>query len=309
MSKNPLKENIMALHHSIKSHIVEQLFQEHEITSQHIQWADNYLEEINVFVHCSAAIACAGVGGDMTKAIPLITSWYLFVMAADVYDDIQDGETEAYAGADDETLSFALFLVALSYQALCQLDVPLPVYRKIERKMRSAYLSAASGQLHNQTVTLEAGAQRRYLTNITAISATPIAQYYACGVYLVPIVNEDIAKSLYEYGNALGICSQLKDDLEDLQADLKSEEFTLPILHGLAQHEHPLFQELQKLMTKEVKSEGEISRIIEILQRMGSLENVKRLMMVYMQSAKSAIASISHLLSADALELLSWKKE
>lgn len=308
-NKTTLKDEIIALHCTVKADILELLEQSHRLAAHHVRWATEYLEGINIFVHCSSVIACASVGGEITKTIPLVTSWYLFIMAADVYDDIQDGETDKYGGADDEILSFALFLVALSYQTLCQLDVPLETYRRIEGKMRSAYLSAAGGQLRNQTLVFDDKAQQQYLANVIETSATPLGQYYACGTYFAPNVDQQVENAFHEYGVSLATFSQLKDDLSDLQADLRSGSYTLPILHGLAQRDHSLFQELQNLIGQRTKTDSEVARTIEILNRMGSVENVQRLMVVYLQKAGDAIRPVSHLLSPDAAELLAWQNK
>ncbi len=304
-SERTLKGRVGELHLQVKDDIVNQLLQEHNIAAHQVKWASRYLDDLNTLVHCSAAIACVAVGGDIKKTIPLLTSWYLFTLSADIFDDIQDGETAKYNAPEAEILSFALLSIALSYHALCKLDVPPQTYRKVDTRMRVAYLSAASGQLKNQTVTSEQIDQNQYLANIIETSAVPLAQYFVCGAYLASRSNEAVENAIYEYGLAIGTCSQLKDDLEDIQTDLRTGNFTLPILHGLAQREHPLFSELQVLIDRK----AETPRIREILSEMGSIDDVQRLLFVYLQRAESAIQSVSHLIPKEALELLSWKRK
>ncbi len=303
-SNKTLKENIVELHHLVTDHIVHQLLQEHEVATHQSRWAANYFESLNRSVHLTAAIACVAGGGDIVKTAPLVTSWYLFTLAADIFDDIQDGETEKYDRPDSELLSFALLSLALSYQALSKLAVPPSIYRQVNTRMRTAYLSAASGQLKNKATVFTRLNQQQYLANIIEMSALPLAQYFVCGAYLASKSHTEIEKAFYDYGMALGTCSQLKDDLEDLQTDLKAGNFTLPVLHGLAQQTHPLFQELQSLLRQRTS----VARIREILDEMGTIEDVHRLMFVYLQHGESAIQSISHLIPEEALELLSWKR-
>lgn len=304
-NERTLKERVSELHLQVKNNIINQLLQEHSVAAHQVKWASQYLDDLNTLVHCSAAIVSVSVGGDIKKTIPLLTSWYLFTLSADIFDDIQDGETEKYNAPDAEVLSFALLSIALSYHALCKLDVPPQIYRKVDTRMRAAYLSAASGQLKNQTVTSQQIDQGQYLANIIETSAVPLAQYFACGAYLASEPNEDVENAIYEYGLAIGTCSQLKDDLEDIQADLRTGNFTLPILHGLAQREHPLFDELQAL----VEQKAQTPRVGEILGEMRAIDDVQRLLFVYLQRAESAIQSISPLIPKEALELLSWKRK
>ena len=299
-----LSTQLETFHLSVRSFIIDKLFHTHNILGHKREIAAVYLASIKR-VHSFSALACIANGGTMAQTLPLAASWYLFVLASDIYDDIQDGDTHKYNMNTSDLLGFSLFLVALSYQVLCFLDLSPDVYREIEFKMRGAYLGAAHGQiiayeLENSSPQV---CYERYFSRIVGTTAIPFAQFLSCGALIPANKNKEIEAALYEYGLAFGLCAQIKDDLDDLGQDIAQNNYTLPVLHGLSQNTHPLFQELSRLVATD-KTETSILRIISILDEMGSLLKVKQLLEAYLGSIHQSVDSISSVISEEMVGLL-----
>lgn len=297
-------ERLSAFHNHSRETAASSLTKANRLSTHHKLWVERYFSELSLS-HTFAALAYAPHGEAFDRIQPLVVSWHIFVFAADVYDDIQDGEVAKYGAGLDELLSFALLMVASSYRFLCDLDVPSDLYRKVETRMRSAYLAAARGQMQHSDI-VSAGkmqAQQSYISKIVAVSATPFAQYLACGALLATPPSDDLTKLFHKYGTCMGIASQLKDDLDDLSADLIQHHYTLPVLDGLSRPEHHLSFELKQLIEQGPTAET-VERVIEILSDMGSIQRVHTLMRDYQQTAVNTVQSVSDLIPKEVASIL-----
>ena len=104
-----------------------------------------------------------------------------------------------------------------------------------------------------------------------------------------------------EFGENLGICFQIRDDIFDYHHDpsigkptgndMKEGKLTLPVIHALlATGNEEMFALARKVKTRQVSQE-EIDALVDFTKQNGGIEYAVQVMNDYAQKAKNLLAS------------------
>ncbi|MEP7234695.1 MAG: polyprenyl synthetase family protein [Ignavibacteriota bacterium] len=115
--------------------------------------------------------------------------------------------------------------------------------------------------------------------------------------------NEAQRKILREYGEAVGIAFQIRDDLFDYEKnssiigkpvgnDLKDKKLTLPLLYTLKTLEPKEEQRIRKLIKSGKASEGERKLIMNLVEATGGLDYARKKAEEFSESGRKALESL-----------------
>lgn len=153
-----------------------------------------------------------------------------------------------------------------------------------------------------------------YIKKSIGKTASLIAAGAHCGAILNARPNHEI-QGLKDYGENLGICFQIVDDLLDLTgtqaktgkpvgSDLRSGLITAPALYTLSQDDS-LAKELRTLIKeRQVESDEGLSRAVEIIKLAGGIERTNNLARSYGDKAKAALSVLRESPARTSLENL-----
>jgi octaprenyl-diphosphate synthase len=115
--------------------------------------------------------------------------------------------------------------------------------------------------------------------------------------------NEEQRKMLREYGEAVGIAFQIRDDLFDYEKnssiigkpvgnDLKDKKLTLPLIHTLSTLEPKEERRIRALIKSGKASDGERGLIMNLVSATGGITYAKKKAEEYSAVARTAIESL-----------------
>lgn len=245
------------------------------------------------FVDVFPTLACIAAGGDAQQSVPLAAAWVLYLLSGRALDDLLDDE----AGENDwcqgsPSLPIGLYTIGLANIATTQLadnDIAIDILNAFNKALALAARSEAA-QL---TTTTPSVAQ--YFRASTAKTGLIFATGAWAGGRLVAQNADDYRLSaLYACGLNIGMMAQILDDCTDLDTDLNRGVWTLPVVHGLSQTEHPLHPELKVLLNPGVKyGMRDARRITTILTQMDSIKWSLKIGEVYQQRALEDLDRLS----------------
>ena len=111
--------------------------------------------------------------------------------------------------------------------------------------------------------------------------------------------DKSVVDSLRQYGEAIGIAFQIRDDLLDflgkestlgkpIGGDLKEKKFTLPLIHAFAQAPDKRRKQVLRAVKRGVKR-GDINDILEFVQEYGGIDYAKKTADDYRDRAIAAL--------------------
>ena len=138
-----------------------------------------------------------------------------------------------------------------------------------------------------------------YFNIIRKKTAALIATCCACGGSAAGLSSEKV-KSLYAFGENIGVAFQIKDDLFDyttndyigkpIGIDLKEKKMTLPLIYTLNKVEDKKKKEIKKMVNN--ISDKNISEIIKIVQNEGGVEYAINQMQIYQKKAMEFLGGL-----------------
>ncbi len=149
-----------------------------------------------------------------------------------------------------------------------------------------------------------------YLSIVERKTAQLFATCMEVGARSVGATEEQIAL-LKEYGNALGVCFQIKDDIFDYDEhakigkptgnDVRDGKLTLPLIYALRSCQTNEKDEIIRLISEKDFAPANILRIMNFALDNGGLEYAKKSMREYSQKAIGAIKSFADSQAKQAL--------
>lgn len=235
------------------------------------------------------------VGGDLEDALPATAAWILSDLSSDVFDDLQDqdGKNRVWNQWQPHTaISVGLALLFAAQRCLIQLKLPVNSMKQIISRWAETGILAAKAQATSPS---DAQTVEGYFEQIIAKSGTIYSTVAWIGGHIGQGTEAQL-NAIEEFGLALGILIQLRDDCRDLNpqqilGDLRRGVMTLPVLHGLQQKRHPRHSRLESLCCADRQlSEKMAGEIIEILDEMQVLSFVLNVARVYKSKAIAALS-------------------
>ena len=106
--------------------------------------------------------------------------------------------------------------------------------------------------------------------------------------------DDDTVKQLWDFGEAVGIAFQIKDDILDYEGnhtgkktgnDIREKKITLPLLYAFTQVEKNEKRKIFKLLRQKHKTQEIVDAVIEFVHQNGGIEYADKIMAQYTQKA------------------------
>lgn len=179
--------------------------------------------------HALPVLTCKAAGGEHSNAIPVAAAWITLVHAANVIDDIQDGDLNRLAQLESPQLAMTI-AIAWIFTAFRMLESPSldsEKRNKITRIFASAGFDSSMGQF--QDLVSDAGKSN---------SGNPLEAYWNAAILKYGSISRAgaaagaaagkgstaLVEALGDYGTAIGVIRQVIDDCRDIWSDEKIQE-------------------------------------------------------------------------------------
>ncbi|MCP5096840.1 MAG: hypothetical protein GY943_14920 [Chloroflexi bacterium] len=253
-----------------------------------------YQDTRAAYAHVLPILTSLAVGGQAESAIPLAAAWVLYDLASDIFDDLQDQDGKDWPWnhwQPAQGMNVGLGLIAAAEICLANVPAVGDVRTDILKSWAHTFARAVRGQAEQEGI----GSFAQYFSQTAAKSGLIYANVARAGARLTTDDSE-VLKGIYDYGLALGMIIQLKDDYRDIQAlnqisDLNTDAYTLPVVYALSQKEHPLYPKLQEYLHGKTKfTSTEVVAIHQLLTEMGALSYTFMMAKGYEQKAFAALS-------------------
>ena len=179
-------------------------------------------------------LSCESVGGNSTHALDAAVAMEFLHAASLVFDDLIDKHrlrrnlpTTQHAFADDKAISAGLFLASKGVQVLSEYK-----NSRITRLVGWGLVDLSKGEILD-TMTELAIDVEHYLTIADLKTGSLFSAASGIGAVLGGASPNEV-NSLYNYGRAVGIAFQIKDDILDQSGDPERQErVNLVVMHYL----------------------------------------------------------------------------
>jgi len=179
-------------------------------------------------------LACDGVGGKSDHALDAAAAMEFVHAASLIFDDLIDKHrlrrslpTTQHVFADDKAISAGLFLASKGVQILSEYKDP-----RITRLVGWGLVDLSKGEILD-TLTELAIDIEHYLNIADLKTGSLFGAAAGIGGVLGGANSHDV-NCLYNYGRAVGIAFQIKDDILDQSADpVRQERVNLVVMHYL----------------------------------------------------------------------------
>ena len=282
-----------------------------ELFSQ-IPGVRGYAEDVRLALHTSRAgesnstpfvqlpsLCCQAVGGYAARAIPVMAAWYALMLAARILDDLEDEDTHGALWAKLGTaraVNVATGLILAAPLALLQLEqhgVRSDHLLELLKDTQRAALHACAGQRDGL-------ARNEALKNGWEIAEATAGEPFALACRAGALVGEGTSSQverLSEFGQHLGVLTQIADDIADIwqasgHSDLAAGRETLPVLYALTVSSPAVRGQLRRLLDLAPQDAGAASQARQMLADQGALHAMVFEAEVRRQHARSALRMV-----------------
>ncbi len=238
------------------------------------------------------------LGGDRQETVPLAAFWLLNILAARIFDDIQDHQGKDnpwYSGGVSQALPTGITLLTAANICLGQLQTDIDSLQAVLDAFGRAGALAAKAQSLSPTTDLSSSSLEQYFFHIIGSTAEIFAAGAWAGGRLVH-ADETTLKALRQFGHNIGMRIAILSDCFDLHpssphnpSDLSTGSYRLPVLYAVSLTKHPDHLALMELLTKG-KLDGErLGNTISLLENMGAISWTAQMADEFRQQAFAAL--------------------
>jgi geranylgeranyl diphosphate synthase, type I len=266
-------------------------------------------------------LTCEAVGGDYKTALPAAAAIELVHNYSLIHDDIQDDDAERHhqptvwrVWGKAQAINAGTVMRMLANVALRKLKVTPGKKMRIQKLIDEATIRLIEGQyLDISFESQDDTSVEEYIDMVGCKTAALITCAVESGAELGTNDRKTI-NTLHEFGWNLGMAFQTKDDILGIWGrkeetgkpsgnDIRRRKKTLPIIYGLQTAPGSLRGRLKRSLSitsgyEEIMSEEAVQSIIEILEKIGALEETQTITDEYIEKALSIVDSLSLTTSA-----------
>lgn len=227
-------------------------------------------------------LVCEAICGRYDHAIPAGVAMEFFVAAGDVFDDIEDQDSEdalwrSYGLAQAENAATALLMLTQQAIARLQGKVEPSVIVSVMETISSTGLKACSGQYLDLMDDAQDISGEMYFHIVELKSASLLE--CACRIGALLATNDELVIALFSlFGRNLGMTAQIINDIQSIRgsgakSDIRSKKGTLPVIYGLTHAEGDDLKTLTDVYLKKVPVTTEIEeKVRRILMLSGAVQ-------------------------------------
>lgn len=254
-----------------------------------------------MFTDTLPAVVYHSLGGQSADVWPLTGAWLLHLLAARIFDDMQDDEGLARPWMERGPLgALPLGIAVLEAASLCvtHMTEQGATLRDLLQALSRTGMQAARAQAYEPQYDLSPRALEAYFDHIIATTG----EVFATGAWLggrLYGADEPILCALHTFGYNFGLQAAIMDDCLDVQpvvdgqgvSDLVNGRFRLPVLYAAAQVDHPIQPELLTRL-QEPLSVTQASEVMNLLEEMGAIDWSLHVAAVFREKAIAALSSV-----------------
>lgn len=248
--------------------------------------------EIATFSDTLPAIVYHALGGDLSDVVPMNACWLLHMLAARVFDDLQDEEGRQHPwiqGGSGKALPIGIGLLSLATVSLTHLRCDGKTLAALLNRFGQATTVAARAQSLEPIRDLTSGALERYFAHIGGTTAEVFATGAWAGGRLWSN-SPNTLQALYDFGYNYGLFTAIIDDCLDL-GDAARGRFRLPVLYAASRQDHPAYSELMTLLTQPGLV-PDATQIQHLLSEIGAIPWSVGLAISFQQRAFNALTAL-----------------
>lgn len=276
-------------------------------------------------------LACEAVGGSWRSALSAATALELVHNFSLIHDDIQDGDKERrhrptvwYLWGEERALTAGTTLGIIGNLALLQYDHNASPEKilKASHSLSGAIMEMIEGQCLD--ITYEERMDITVADYLTMISKKTGA-LMECALHLGALFGTEDIKTiecLSRYGRRLGLVFQIKDDIlgtwgkeghtgKPIAADIRRRKKTLPVVYVLNVVKGSDRERLYDLYTRETLSEGDVEKVLIILDNWKAREYCQKMAEEHCSQAMDELksAKLSSSAKRDLKEVMAFLLE
>ena len=276
----------------------------------HMGWQDEHgqpcSKESGKFIRPTLCLlSCQAVGGDTSQILPAAASVELIHNFSLIHDDIEDASYERHhrptvwkIWGQSQAINAGDAMFTLAYLALLKLKENGIAEEKIAGStdiLSQACLGLCEGQYLDleyencSNITIE-----DYLDIASKKTAALIAAATSLGSYLGSGASK-LVDSFRLFGEALGMAYQIRDDILGIwgteestgksASDISQRKKTLPVVYGLQNSKGEEREILEKLYSQKSIEGEDITRVMKILDQLGTRDYAENLAGQYYHKA------------------------
>jgi len=256
----------------------------------------------NMFTDTLPAIVSVAFGKHVEMVVPMNSGWLLYLIAARVFDDIQDGEGNGRPWNRhglSHTLPVGIGLMSAATVCLSHQTADADTLRSIYHMFGMTGVEAAQAQWNERIDDVwGSDALDAYFAHIIGATAKVVAVGAWAGGFLSGAKGQTL-KALYDYGYNVGMKFAILDDCQDLIAseysssDLVNGRYRLPVLYAMGQPDHSARSQLRILLQGAKNSKATEIQAVKLLDEMGAIAWSLNLAQVYQQKALGVLDVLS----------------
>ncbi len=257
--------------------------------------------------------------GEGKRALPFGITLEIIHNFTLVHDDIMDnddlrrGVPTVHKVFDEATaINAGDAMFALAFNVLSRLDVDDSILREILDDVSGMVLGIAEGQQMDmdfeERMDIDPEEYLEMIEKKTALMFINAAKNGARIAGAPPSVYEKMA----EYGKYMGLAFQIWDDFLDLTADektlgkpvgsdIRNGKKTLMVVYTLQRLEVPDRERFLNILGNEKASDEEVSEAIELMKKVGAIQDAESLALEYADRAKRALGVLHESEEKEAL--------
>ncbi len=189
------------------------------------------------WIHSLPFLSCEAVGGDKSSVTPVATAWITLVHAANIIDDVQDGDTSrlVHFQSPKLALTIALAWIFAAFRMIDDISINSETRNEVTRIFSSAGFDSSLGQFQDGDMGQSASATDNQLEQYWNTTIFKSGSIFMAGMESGAAVgggSEEVIEALGEYGTALGVIRQVIDDCRDAEMEkrLPGEHHALHML-------------------------------------------------------------------------------
>ena len=259
-----------------------------EFTQVALSYQDKRPNSPTVATKILPALVCEAVGGKPYDAVPLCAAWIMYLLAARLFDDVQDHEglwlNQPTLSLTDMT-SFGLFAVGAAQSAIAHMSGGTSTNQAVSQAFGHVLSLAARAQAvpaSSAELSVEA-----YFKQIAGKTGIIFATATWSGSRLATD-DPTICQALYDYGLYTGMMIQILDDCDDLITDLSATGWSLPMIYALSKASPEQSRTLHTLLAD--PTDDSLQQAFDLLHEMGAITWGRQMARIYQQKALTRVS-------------------
>jgi competence protein ComQ len=245
-------------------------------------------------------IVCEAISGRYERVIPAATALQLFMVAGDIFDDIEDADSSdslpaRYGSAIATNIATTiLFLAEKAITRLKERDVDDNLIVRVMDVINLSFITTCTGQHLDLSLILETNLSEDTYLKIADMKTASTTRC-ACHIgALLATEHQDLVDTFVKFGHNLGIASQIANDIQGIihGSDILNRKVTLPVIYALSHADKETQNQLKSIFGEKSEAVPNSAQIKDLLFNSGAIHYATIQMELYKQQSLDILSVI-----------------